>query len=169
MLSPVQISKRLQAASGFLDLEMPEQALAELKPIEIDDLRPLQWLRASALTQLERFDTAERIYRRMLNRKPDDIDAAVGRAWCLKRLDRLDEAIATLEKSVRLNPGEAILQYNLACYHALTTDKQNCLSRLGRAIRLDRSFAALVEEETDFDGIRTDDDFAALVSLAVGD
>ena len=169
MLSPIQISKRLKAASGYLDLEMAEEALAELEPIEIEGLRPLNWLRAAALIKLGHYESAERIYRDVLRKYPDDIQAAVGRAWCLKRLGRLDAAIRTLEKSVRLNPREAILQYNLACYHALSTDKARCLSRLGVAIRLDRSFATLVEEETDFDDIRDDADFSTLVQMAIVD
>ena len=167
MLSPVQISKRLQAASGYLDLEMPVEALAELEPIEIADLRPLQYLRGSALMMQERYGEAVKIYRTMLRQRPDDVDAAVKKAWCEKRLDRLPDAIRTLEKSAKLNPREAILQYNLACYHALTTDKPRCLSRLGFAIRLDRSYAALVNEEPDFDTLRSDTDFSSLVKLAI--
>ena len=169
MLSPVQISKRLQKAAGFLELEMPAEALDTLAPIEIDGLRPLTYLRATALNNLHRYDEAWSLYARMLDEKPGDVAAAVGKAWCEKRLGRLDDAIATLEESARRNPREAILQYNLACYHALRTEKSRCLTRLGVAIRLDRGYADLIGKEADFDSLRDDADFASLIAMASGD
>ena len=167
MLSDVQITRRLRAASGYLDLGMPAEALEELDPIDHATLLPLFYLRAASYRELGEFETAVPLYATILKQQPDNVGAAVMKAWCEKRSGRLQDAIRTLEKSVRLNPREAILQYNLACYHALQDDKQRCLSRLGVAIRLDRSYAALVQDETDFNTMRNDVDFAAMVDLAV--
>ena len=174
-LSATQIAARIRHATGYSELGMPADALRELQPVDESRLLPSRAgkvvlaLRGDALRDLGRFEEARAVYSRLLKVSPKMVAAAVGKAWCEKRLGTLDEAIRTLERAVRLNPREAILQYNLACYHALETDKARCLSRLGVAIRLDRSYAAMVREERDFDPIRSDRDFATLVEMAIGD
>ena len=170
MFSPIQISKRLSAASGFLDLSMPVEAVAELKPLleepQLQTLRPLRRLHGEALIELRQFGEAREIYIGILGERPEDVDAAIKKAWCEKRMGRLPAAIRTMERAVRLHPREAVLQYNLACYHALAVDKPRCLSRLGVAIRLDRSIAGMIDSESDFDNFRQDADFNSLIAMA---
>lgn len=170
ILSPVKVQKRLNAASGFLDLRMPDEAIGELEVLLADDvlsqLRPVKRFHGEALIELERFEQAREIYVDLLQSEPEDIDAAIKKGWCEKRMGRLPAAIRTMERAVRLHPREPILQYNLACYHALATDKARCLSRLGVAIRLDRNIAAMVADESDFDNLRQDADFNSLVRMA---
>ena len=60
----------------------------------------------------------------------------------------------------------AVVHYNLACYYSLAGDKEEALSWLARAIRLDASFRDQVAKESDFDPIRNDPDFQYLIQLA---
>ena len=62
---------------------------------------------------------------------------SIGLAWCLKRTDRLEEAIDVMMAAYQFHEDEPIVLYNLACYFALAGDKPQALSWLGRAIRME--------------------------------
>ena len=87
----------------------------------------------------------------------------IGMAWCLKRTDRLSRAIEVMQVAYEFHPEEPIVLYNLACYYALSDDKGNALSWLGRAVRMEGALRELVAEEADFDTLRHDDDFQLVV------
>ena len=57
----------------------------------------------------------------------------------------------------------AVVLYNLGCYYALAGDKELALSWLGRAIRREQRFRALVGNESDFDEFRQDPDFQFVI------
>jgi hypothetical protein len=55
----------------------------------------------------------------------------------------------------------------LACYLSLAGDKGRALRHLARALELDAEYRALADAESDFDPIRSDPDFQALLGLGV--
>lgn len=162
-LSATQQRHRLNAATGYLMLGMAVPALRELDSLgETESLTAVE-LRADALRELGRFDDSLPLFEQVLAKEPASLNAAIGKAWCLKRLSRLEGAIDALRSSAIHHPREALIQYNLACYFALFSDKDRCLSHLGIALRLNSFFAELIDEEPDFDAIRSDEDFVNLV------
>ena len=62
-----------------------------------------------------------------------------------------------------LVPDDAVLLYNLACYFALSDQKEAALSWLGRALRMDRQLHRLIPMEPDFDSLRSDPDFRFII------
>jgi hypothetical protein len=66
-----------------------------------------------------------------------------------------------------LEPREAILHYNLACYYSLAAEKRRCLEHLSRAIKLDTKYRFEASEEHDFDPMRSDPDFQAITTIIV--
>ena len=36
--------------------------------------------------------------------------------WCYKRIGRIDLAIESLEEALSIEPNDALIHYNLACY-----------------------------------------------------
>jgi tetratricopeptide (TPR) repeat protein len=153
--------RRLEAASGYLELEMPEHALRALDEIKDPETVPFEfnWLRGEALKVSSRFEAALRSYSRALAEKPDDLGVLMGMAWCYKRTSRLSQSIAAMEQANRAHPKEPIVLYNMACYYSLAGDKVQALSWLGRALRLDHRLRDRIPEETDFDPLRNDPDF----------
>ncbi len=153
--------RRLEAARGYLALDMPKQALRELNAIESPDKCRFaaHQLRGEALRQREEYDSALTSYRRAIAEEPSDLSVLLGMAWCLKRVDRLPEAINAMEQAYSSAPDEAIVLYNLACYHCLAGHKSEALSWLGRSLRMDSSLRSLIPEESDFDALRNDPDF----------
>ncbi|RMG37509.1 MAG: hypothetical protein D6725_08690 [Planctomycetota bacterium] len=166
MLDPERRRQRhLDAAVGYLTLQMPDHALAELRAVDDPDAdaRVFYQLRAEAYRMKRLHAEALQDYERALQEAPDDPTLMLGMAWCYKRTGQLGKAIAITEAAYRIAPDKPLIMYNLACYLALAGDRERALAWLGRALRRDQSYRKLVAEEPDFDGLRADPDFRRIV------
>lgn len=123
-------------------------------------------LQGEALRALGRWEEALEPLRDVAAREPARIEAWLGLGWCLKRLDRLGEAIEALRHGLGLAPEQAIIHYNLACYLSLARDAATAVEHLSRAISLDVRYRDLSGAESDFDPIRDDPRFVAATHLA---
>jgi len=94
---------------------------------------------------------------------PEDIRVRLALGWCHKRTGRLDLAIDSLERALRIRPGEALLHYNLACYLSLAGHKRRALRCLSRAMVLDPVYREMADEEADFGPLRSDPEFQAMI------
>ena len=94
------------------------------------------------------------------------VDAWLGLGWCRKRLGDVPGAIEALERGLERHPQEAILFYNLSCYHSLAGDVARAVDHLTRAIALDARYRDLTAVEHDFDPIRDDPRFVAATSVS---
>jgi Flp pilus assembly protein TadD len=161
----VKRERLLEAARGYLLLDMPDHALKQLDSIDCSDKQTfaVHQLRGECLRQKREYSEALRAYRRAQAAKPDDVSVLMGMAWCYKRIDRLQEAISAMEAAYRISPKEPTIMYNLACYYALAGEKAQALSWLGRALRKERSLRKLIPSESDFDQLRDDPDFQFIV------
>ena len=164
----VRRDKSLNAAEGYLMLEMPRQALECLDSI-IDPERALfsyNYLRGMVLRQLGDHQSALDAFDIAFEEQPDNLSLLLAMAWCYKRTDRLERAITVMEQAYAADPTEPIVLYNLACYWALAGNKSQALSWLGRALRMKCDLKRLISGEQDFDRLRNDPDFEFLVGLA---
>jgi tetratricopeptide (TPR) repeat protein len=85
--------------------------------------------------------------------------------WCYKRVGDMPKAIESLERALVIEPGEAILHYNLACYWSLARDRRQALRHLARALKIDGNFRELIADEPDFDPIRDDPLFQNILGV----
>lgn len=163
----VRLQQAESQAEGYLELEMPEQALAALERVGhlVDRSSNALFLLGEALRSLERYAEALRPLHEAARRMPSNIYVRLAIGWCCKRTDRLPEAIAAMEQALESEPAEAILHYNLSCYLSLAGEKSRALSHLSRALSLDAGFRNLIPDEADFDPIRSDPAFVALLQL----
>ena len=153
-------------AEGYLELGMPRHALAALQrqgKLVHGDARGC-YLMGEALRQLHPHRHAIYPLRPSLDLIPDDVDVHVALAWCCKRIGRLDQAIETLEHALEIEPGSAILHYNLACYWSLARDRRRTLQHLAAALEIDGNFRDFVCSEPDFDPMRADPLFQCLTA-----
>ena len=81
-------------------------------------------------------------------------------AWEAKRYD---EAKELLREGLELHPGNASLLYNLACAEALLGEKDAALEHLAGAVKNPR-FQEFATTDSDFDSLRDDPRFTALVA-----
>lgn len=145
------------------------RALAELAQLpETDRLGPsASLLEGEALRAAGEWRAALVPFTRAASAGPGRLEAWLGLGWCRKRLGDLPGAIDALERGLAAFPRQAILSYNLACYHALTGNVSAAIEFLTQAIALDARFRDLTGAEHDFDPIRSDPRFVAATSVTV--
>jgi len=125
------------------------------------------YLFGEALRGLERHQEALLYLARAAQVAPGNIHVWIAMGWCYKRTGRIDLAIEALEQARRAEPAEPLIHYNLACYLSLAGKKRRALTHLSEALSIDPHFRALIDDETDFDPLRSDPDFQALTSIIV--
>jgi len=165
----IRVQRILREAHGYLELEMPQHALSALVRIQEPGTFKGQvlFLTGEALRGLGRFHEALRPLEAAADLMPSNTDVWVALGWCQKRSGRLDLAITALEKAQEVAPNQALIHYNLACYWSLARNKRRALDYLSTAFGLDAHYRQLVDQETDFDPLRADPDFQALLSVNV--
>lgn len=164
-------SRRLLEAEGYLELELPDLALEALSQVsaEAADSAAATGLRAECFRQKARYDEAIPLYQEALKLSGDPEALSVGLGWCYRRAGDLDKAIESLSELLKAEPRSTIACYNLACYYSLAGRKDECLRHLDRALEMDPDYARLIDREPDFDPVRKDPEFLALVRAKDGD
>jgi tetratricopeptide (TPR) repeat protein len=160
---------KLRVAEGYLEIGLARQALAELQSLgsEAGGDGRVGYLRGEALRELGRYDEAITDLESAVSILPDEIPPYLALAWCYKRTDQLPLAIEMLERALRVDPGQGILHYNLACYWSLAARPRLSLRHLQRALELDDRFRELAHEEPDFIPLRENPRFQELMSVIV--
>lgn len=153
-------------AEGYLELGMPMHALRCLERREqliYSDARG-SYLQGEALREMRQYHAAIAPLSRSLELIPDDIHVWMALAWCYKRVGKIEHAIDALERAVDVEPGNAILHYNLACYWSLARNPRMALHYLANALEIDGNFRDFVHDEPDFDPLRANPLFRTLTA-----
>jgi Flp pilus assembly protein TadD len=125
------------------------------------------YLKGQCLRELGRYREAIELLARASKGDPDNLSIWLALGWCYKRTGKLDRAIESLEEALAVEPNDALVNYNLACYWSLARNKRQALAYLARAFDLEDEYRGLVAGETDFDALRDDPAFQALVRVTV--
>ena len=175
----------LREAEGYLDLATAlgeanrldgnvRDRLAKRAILQIDAARSIggdsfeaQYLEGEAYRTMELWNEAIEPLEGARERNSANIHVHLALAWCYKRVGKLDMAIEVLEEALTVEPTEAILYYNLACYWSLANNAQLACSFLSEAFDLDSNYRDLVGGEEDFNPIRHHPAFVNLTSVIV--
>lgn len=166
----------LQQAEGYLELDMPQHALDALDRIADRSLSEAGesslashawYLRGEALRSMQRYEEALGPLEKAARLTPKDSHVHLARGWCYKRTGQLQRAIDSLEHALQNDPADALVVFNLSCYWSLAGQKGLALSFLARALEIDSSYRDLIEDESDFDPIRSDPGFQSLTTVIV--
>ena len=181
----VRRQQLLREAEGYLDLIMvfadqwppraetrdrlARRALEILKDVEQSgaEVAYAWYLQGQALRAMELFRDALVPLRASADGDSTNIHVWLALGWCYKRIRRIDLAIESLEEALAVDSSEAIIHYNLACYWSLSRNANQALYYLSTALDIDPNYRELVEDEADFDPIRSNDDFRMLTSVIV--
>jgi tetratricopeptide (TPR) repeat protein len=88
-------------------------------------------------------------------------------AMKLYRDERYGEAADLLREAVKSRPDAAALLYNLACFDSMAgADAETVTASLGRAIEAFPGFGDFARDDSDFDRVRDEPAFTALVGEA---
>lgn len=126
------------------------QQAVELKPEEIRIGLNL----ASLQLELQEYEAAATTYGNILAQKPDSLKAVIGQVHALRELNRLDDAIATCDRSLNTLGDEADLWYLKAVCQAMQKRVPEAINALATAIRLNDSYQTAALDEPAFDAIR---------------
>ena len=160
----IRLKQIERQSEGLLELGLAQQALdnlARLGSVVTASPRAL-FLTGEALRMLNRCGEAAIPLAKAAEANPRDVRISLALGWCQKRTGRIDLAVQTMERAVALHPADALIHYNLACYLSLAGEKHQALSHLSQAFAIDPSYRLLIDEESDFDPLRSDPDFQAL-------
>ncbi|MEO0886482.1 MAG: tetratricopeptide repeat protein [Cyanobacteria bacterium J06648_10] len=125
--------------------------------------------KGNALSALGRNEEAIAAYDAALHIKPDYHKALYNKGVALSALGRNEEAIAVLDQAIAINPKDPGLWYNKACCAALSAQTEKSLTYLQKAIELSSTnkYIKLAKTDTDFDSIRSDQRFQALIAPSI--
>lgn len=165
----IRARRILREAEGFLELHLPDSALKALDRLgESHQFRGQAcYLRGDALRQLERYTEAVPLLMAAAELAPSNMHVWTALGWCYKRINQLPAAIDALERAVEAHPDSALARYNLACYLSLAGEKRRTFDLLEVALDLDPQYRDLMQGEADFDNVRSDPEFQALLGLSV--
>ena len=116
---------------------------------------------------MERYSDAISPLRAARDADPENINVLLTLGWCYKRINRIDAAIESLEDALAIEPDEAIILYNLACYWSLAQEPRQALFYLSRAFDKNPDYRDMVIDEPDFDPLRDHPEFLAIMDVIV--
>jgi adenylate cyclase len=79
------------------------------------------------------------------------------------RIGQRERALVYIGRALRLRPDEFATAYNVACAYAVLEMRNEALDHLDRAIRNGRGDLGWIEHDPDFDGLRGEPRFHAIV------
>lgn len=167
-------AKRFDMAEGYLELELPREAMAELQKIEPAARSGFEWnyLMGESQRAAANHATALLYLEKAAARKPEEVSIQISLGWCLKRTGQLPRAIAALERALTIcetkTPEDLpLVLYNLSCYCSLSGNTARAVQLLQRSLQLDDSYRRRVADEPDFDPIRNEPSFREVVERPV--
>lgn len=147
--------KIMQAASGLLDLGLPDEALLELEslPGEFRNCRTALELKLCALMETAAWNRASDTARLLCVKAADEPVFFLRAAFCLHETGDTLAARNWLLKGPKTLIQMPVFHYNLACYLWTLGEGQGARSHLRKAIKMDRQFLEKAREDRDLAGI----------------
>lgn len=150
---PDRVRWSLERADGFLDLRLLDRAKNELDrvPDEHRNTLPYYQIRMRLALEQERWTPALECACELHRRMPEDPSTWIQLAYATRRAADLPAAESILLKAIKQFPGNAMIQYNLACYECQLGRLDRAQAFLRRAMGLDRGFKRLALEDEDLE------------------
>ena len=145
--------------------ENHEEAISSYdKAVEFKPDNHQAWYnRGYSLRKLGRYEEAISSYDKAVEFKPDNHQAWYNRGYSLRKLGRYEEAISSYDKAVEFKPDKHQAWYNKACGYALQGNIEQAIENLQIAINLHPEVREWAKTDSDFDAIREDERFQALL------
>ena len=119
--------------------------------------------RGTALGKLQRYEDEIVSYDQALKYKPGKYEAWLVRGIALSKLQRYEDAIASCDQALKINPDyDSAIYIKARCYE-LQGQVELAIATLKQAIDLDPKYREMAETDADFERVRSDDRFQALI------
>jgi tetratricopeptide (TPR) repeat protein len=148
------IDSACRRTMGFLELGMPDDALAELDELSVSSSLALH-LRVDALFRLKNWQEAADICLPMVEQEPSDPGWWIQAAYSQRRACSVGEAETILHRALRHHPQHGLILYNLACYACVQSRPEVARELMEQAIAIDPEQAlAMANKDPDLESIR---------------
>lgn len=152
----MSFEKCLLAAQGYLELDMPVDALAELDsmPSEDRDVESALQLRLFISMKSHKWEESLRICERLRQIYPEAVSGYIHGAFCLHERGQTDAALNLLLSGPSSLAEEATYFYNLACYSAVLGDLEGAADYAQRSFAMDDKFRDIAKLDPDLSELR---------------
>lgn len=147
--------RALLAAQGYLELEMPEEALRELDELPEEAGRMVEVLQVKLfiLMRARRWGDALAVCDTLREVAPDQTTGYIHGAFCLHELGRTREAKAILLQGPASLLREATYYYNLGCYDAVLGNLEDAQHALELSFKMDDKFRDIAKYDPDLKAV----------------
>jgi len=151
----MSLERILLAAQGYLELEMPGEALAELDLLGAKDRdsEEVLHLRLFVLMRGRLWSRALDVCERLRQIFPEDSTGYIHGAFCLHELGRTLEAKAILLSGPPSLTREATYYYNLGCYDAALGNLGEATASLRTSFEMDNKFREIAKYDPDLKSV----------------
>jgi len=145
----------LRAASGWLELGMPVDALLELRNLDEEDgrKRGAMDLKLAAQMAAEDWRSAVETAMTLCEMAVDEPSHFVNVAFCLHELGQTEEAKKWLQRGPEALTEMPVFHYNMACYLWTLGEKERARNHLAKAVEMDESFEESARNDKDLVGL----------------
>lgn len=145
------IERTLLAAQGYIELEMPEEAAAELDRLtaEDQDREEVLQLRLFILMRGRGWEPGAAVCARLRELFPEASTGYIHGAFCLHELGRTAEAKNLLLGGPPSLAQEATYFYNLGCYDAVLGNLDEAAAALRTSFEMDKKFREIAKYDPD--------------------
>ncbi len=150
------VDKILLAAQGYIELDMPEEAIRELDslPVEERQKEPALQLRLFLLMRSRHWQQALDVCEAMREATPEIVTGYIHGAFCLHEMGRTAEARTLLLAAPSHLREEPTYHYNLGCYAAVLGDLEEARRHLAVSFELDKNFRDIARRDPDLQSVK---------------
>lgn len=149
------IERTLLAAQGYIELEMPDEALRELDslPAADQDRQEVLQVRLFILMRSRNWQKAMLVCDRLRELLPDQTTGYIHGAFCLHELGRTGEARKMLLDGPAELLREATYYYNMGCYNAVLGNLEEAHQALEISFKMDDKFREIAKYDPDLKAV----------------
>lgn len=145
----------IRAASGWLELGMPGDALLELDHLGEEDRGSQRALELKLAAQMAKEDWEAAIVTAtaLCSLAVDEPSYFVSIAYCLHERGETEEAKNWLQRGPEILTEMPVFHYNMACYLWTLGEKKRARNHLAKAVEMDESFRESARHDKDLVGL----------------
>jgi predicted Zn-dependent protease len=141
----------LEAAEGYLQLEMAEDALVELRNMPTREQNSERYKELLLATQmmLKHWNSAAATAQELCKMDGKEKSYFIHAAFCLHETGETLAALRQLLSGPKSLVNDSLYHYNLACYHAVLGNLTDARSCLDKSFKLDPELEKTASEDDD--------------------
>lgn len=147
----MEVSQILRAVSGWLDLGLADEALAEIRELPAREQTRARTLRMKLAAQMQArsWNAASDTARLLCLKAPEEADHFLQAAFCLHETGDTQAACDQLLRGPKDLFGMAEFHYNMGCYLWTLGQAERARTHLGKAMSMDESLREYARTDAD--------------------